>query len=80
LAALDNRALWSVHVGQHPQSGAVPTQDFQPVMPLIGEHKERTLPRILAQSLSGQIMQAVEPFAHVASLYRDEHLETAGEG
>ena len=71
-------AVWSVSVGQHPQTGPVPAEDFEPRMPPVGEHKQRALPGIFAETLGHQRVQAIEPLAHVAGFHCHEYLQAAG--
>ena len=50
---------------QDPKSASVPTQDFEPVAPPIGEHKPMARQGVLSQDLLGQPAQGVKTAAQV---------------
>jgi len=65
-------------LGQHPQTRAVPAQDFDARMPPVAKDEERTTFGIFAETLGDGGMEYVEPFAHVARLHGNEDPEAAG--
>ena len=68
------RAVWCVCVRQHPHSGAIPVQQFQPTAPTVDKRKHRPALRVLVQLLAHRTPQPVEGFAHVHGL--DRHVDS----
>ena len=70
--------MWSVPVRQHPDPRAVKTNNLEPRVPSIAEHKQRAALEILAQPFRHQSVQTVEAFAQVAGFHRHKYLQAPG--